>query len=445
MRALLPCALSGLLLLSCSAQASPAPTHDFELDNGLRVIVREDHRAPVVSTHMVVKVGSSHEHPGQSGLSHALEHLVFTGSGKTSAGEYSQILERLGAEENAYTSRDLTVFHQTLSAPYLGLGLELLADLLVAARLDAAQFDVELPAIKAERRQRLDSAHSRLGEQLQAIAHSSSSYATPVIGWPSDLERMNAAELTAWYRAWYAPNNSVLVVVGAVTGEQVRSLAQRHFGGLPRTPLAAVKAPLDYPVALRQVTLRDGAATPAVAMAFNVPSHATATAPRDVNALRLTQALLGGGLSARLVAGPMREQERLMDPFVSYSPFTRGDSLFVVQASINPTKALPLDNVRSALQDELQALKAAPPTPQALERARTWLLAQLVYARDDLSAQADELSALSAAGLPLSLLASEREDLQAITAQDIQHVARTYFSDERLSVAYIKAPEADDE
>ncbi|MCP6696808.1 M16 family metallopeptidase [Pseudomonas donghuensis] len=439
--------LLGLFLLSGQALAEPSIRHEFTLDNGLHVVISEDRRAPVVTTHMLVKVGSSHEYPGQSGLSHALEHLLYRGSAKTAPGQLSQIIERLGGEDNAYTIRDFTVHHQTLPSDRLAVALELNADLLKGAVLSEHEFVREIEAVKAERRENVDDDPlQRLFEQLQAIAYPQSSYHTPVIGWMSDLQRMHNDELRAWYRTWYAPNNATLIIVGDVQRDDVKRQVEKYFAGFPRQDLPISKNPLQVTApGQRQVTVQDDFSTPTLIMAFNVPTYATAESADDVHALRLLSALLGSGLSARLSTRLERQQTLLSHPEVNYGPVARGDNLFEIQASINTAHPRPLAELQAAIWAELQALKKRPPEPVELARARALLLAENTFARDSLEGQASDIAAMLGSGLPASQLDNDATDLQRITCEQIQQVAKTYFTRERLAVAYLQAKEADDE
>ena len=232
--------------------AEPQPTHEFSLDNGLKVIVREDHRAPVVVSQLWYKVGSSYETPGQTGLSHALEHMMFKGSRKLGPGEASRILRDLGAEENAFTSDDYTAYYQVLSRDRLAVAFELEADRLASLKLPADEFAREIEVIKEERRLRTDDKPTSLAyERFKAMAYPASGYHTPTIGWMADLERMTVEELRTWYQAWYAPNSATLV--GVVAGDTVgidtnTSVVQFQDGTVgankPMKPAASRIAPI---------------------------------------------------------------------------------------------------------------------------------------------------------------------------------------------------------
>jgi len=302
----------GVLCLPLAAfAAAPQPTHEFTLDNGLKVIVREDHRAPVVVSQLWYKVGSSYETPGSTGLSHALEHMMFKGSGKLGPGEASRILRELGAEENAFTSDDYTAYYQVLASDRLGVALELEADRLASLKLPADEFAKEIEVIKEERRLRTDDRPSSLAyERFKAMAYPASGYSIPTIGWMADLDRMHIDDLRAWHQKWYAPNNATLVVVGDVSVDEVKSQVQRYFGDIPRGDVPTAKLPLELAApGERRTTLYLKTQLPSLIMGFNVPGLATAETPRQVYALRLAAALLDGGYSARLSTRLERSEE----------------------------------------------------------------------------------------------------------------------------------------
>ncbi|QXI28222.1 M16 family metallopeptidase [Pseudomonas vanderleydeniana] len=432
--------LLGTLCLPLAVLAAdPQPTHEFTLDNGLKVVVREDHRAPVVVSQVWYKVGSSYETPGQTGLSHALEHMMFKGSEKVGPGEASLILRDLGAEENAFTSDDYTAYYQVLARDRLGVAFELEADRMASLRLPADEFSREIEVIKEERRLRTDDKPmGKAFERFKAMAYPASGYHTPTIGWMADLDRMKVEELRHWYQSWYVPNNATLVVVGDVTPDEVKNLAQRYFGSIARrdTPPAKIPRELDEP-GERLITLHVKTQLPSLMLGFNVPSIATAQDPRSVNALRLIAALLDGGYSARLATQLERGEELISGGSASYNAYTRGDSLFTLSAMPNVQKKKTLANAEAGLWRLLDQLKSKPPTAEELERVRAQVIAGLVYERDSITSQATAIGQLETVGLSWKLMDSELADLQSVTPEDIQKAARTYFTRERLSVAHV--------
>ena len=444
--------LTALLLANVSlpALAADAPaqaTHEFKLTNGLKLIVREDHRAPVVVSQLWYKVGSSYETPGKTGLSHALEHMMFKGSGKLGPGESSRVLRELGAEENAFTSDDYTAYYQVLARDRLSVAFELEADRLASLRLPPEEFTREIEVIKEERRLRTDdNPAAKAFERFQALAFPASGYHTPTIGWMADLERMTVQELRAWYEAWYVPNNATLVVVGDVNPEEVHQLALRYFGKIPArpTPLAQIPLELSKP-GERLLTLHLKTQLPSLMMGFNVPSVATSKKPREVQALRLAGALLDGGYSARLATRLERGEELVSGASSSYDAYTRGDSLFMLSATPNVQKGKTLAQAEAGLWRELNDLKNHLASAEELARVRAQVIAGLVYERDSITSQATAIGQLETVGLSWQLMDAELTELSAVTPADVQQAARDYFTHERLSVVHILPQESSHE
>lgn len=426
------------LPLMASATSIPA-TQDFLLDNGLKVVVREDHRSPIVTAQLWIKVGSSYEPPGQSGLSHALEHMVYKGSSKACAGEFTAILEKLGASENAVTGTDFTVFHQTLSSGRAGVAFEILADLMSTAELNAQDFSPELKVIQEERRMHVDdditaSAH----ERLKSIAYPASGYRTPTIGWMHDLQRMNAVQLQQWYQTWYSPGNATLVVVGDVVPEQIKALAQQYFGHLEQRATPVVPAPVELASAgERSLTLYAPIPAPRLIMSFNAPSLATAPGQRTAHALRLLDVLLAGSNSARIKQQLQLSEAIFTEVHSEYDAFNRGDSLLTISTQLNPDKLKDPDEALDRLWKVIDALKDKAPEAAELERAKNLLIANAVYAQDDLDGQAHTLGLLESIGLDRRLADQDTDELNKVTPLDIQQAAKTYLTRERLSTATI--------
>lgn len=435
---------SRMLLFLCLAPlialAAPAPpTHAFTLDNGLQILVREDHRAPLVTSHLLFKVGSSDEAPGQTGLSHILEHMLYKGSSKTCADEASAILQALGAEENAFTTEDATAYHQTLAPRYLGVTFELMADLMSTAALRSGNLTAEMAVIREERHLRVDdNGAARALERFTAIAQLTSSSRTPVIGWMHDLHRVNDAELRRWYETRYAPGNAVLVIVGDVTLEQVKPLAERYFGVLAKRHVPRLLRPVELESpGERKLTLRVSTHTPRLLMAFNVPGMATAKDPHTVHALRLINMLLAGSNSARLQKRLQFAEQLFSKVDSHYEDLTRGDTLLLLTAELADPAITDLDAAQARIWRLIEELHATAPTLEDLERARTQLIARHVYAQDSIEQQATELATLRSIDLPWNLRDQDAEALKQVTPEDIRQVAATWLTRERLSVAHV--------
>jgi len=433
---MLPCLAFAPLL----ALADPLPTtHEFLLDNGLKVIVREDHRAPLVTSQLWFNVGSADEAPGQTGLSHALEHMLYKGSSKTCPGEASAILESLGASENAFTSKDVTAYHQTLPKPYLGVAFELMADMISTAHLKPEDFASEISVIQEERRLNVeDSSLDTAMERLETLAYPSSSYRTPVIGWMNDLHGLNTIQLRDWYESRYAPGNATLVVVGDVTLDYVQPLAQRYFGGLASRPFPQAVKPreLSEP-GERRITLNQPVPAPELIMAFNVPSLATAETYQTAHALRLIEMLLAGSQSARLQKRLLHHEHMLSHVDASYDLYSRGDTLLILRTRLDNSHSASPDEAQSRVWDLLEELRTTPPPIDELERARTQLIARSFFARDSIDSTAQHLAALESIGLSWQLLDQEIAELKSVTPEDIRQTAEKYLIRERLSTAHV--------
>ncbi|WOL28322.1 pitrilysin family protein [Pseudomonas fragi] len=435
----------GFMLQPLMALASSQPsTQHFTLDNGLKVIVHEDHRATVVHSQLWYRVGSSYEPPGQSGLSHALEHMIFKGSSKLCPAESDHIFQSLGATDNAATQNDATIFFQTLPPHALAVALEVMADQMSTAHLSAAHWAGEREVIKSERSESVDNdPHQRALELPRRLAFLTSASGSPVIGWMHDLERMHIDELKHWYRSWYAPNNATLIIVGDIDTEQVKALATRYFGPIASRKLPVIKAPLELAApGERTMTQYIDHQIPNLSMTFNVPSLHTQTDPRSAPALELLSELLGGGDSSELKSRLWRGEELLISVGSHYSSISRGDELFSIDATLNLKKMKPLSEVQERIWAVIDSVKKTPPSGSDLERARTRIIARHVFSRDDLQSLALYLGELDIAGLSPEDDEKRMQILAKITPEDIQLAAQTFLTHDRLTLSYVLPKEA---
>ncbi|HKS14860.1 MAG TPA: pitrilysin family protein [Pseudomonas sp.] len=418
---------------------SPPPLHRFTLDNGFAVYLREDHRAPLVSAQLWYHVGSSYEHVGHTGLSHALEHLMFEGSSKLGPGQYSALITRLGGEPNAFTSRDATVFPVTLPASRLEIAIEAMADTMATARMGQVAFARELEVIKAERRSRIDGMPFALAQERgRALAHGDNRYATPIIGHAEDLAQMTLAEVLIWYKSWYHPNNATLVVAGDIGPERLRTLVDRHFAGLQANTLPPRETPRES-VSLeeRTQTVTMSGMRPGVIMTFNTPSLATARSARDAHALRLLAALLTIGTSSRLYSRLVRGERALLAVRSEYDYLQRGDGLFTLSAFSNG----PPQDAVALIWRELERLGQTPPSEQEIKRAKTAVLTAVLFARDDIAQQASAIGTCASSGVDPDLLDTEQQAIENLTGEDVRQAASGYLTRNRLTVTYMQDKE----
>ncbi|MDM8547437.1 pitrilysin family protein [Candidatus Venteria ishoeyi] len=431
-----------LSVLNLTAFAKSGAIYEFQLDNGLLLLVKEDHRAPVVVSQVWYKIGSSYEQAGKTGLSHLLEHMMFKGTAKHGPGEFSRIMAEQGAQENAFTSADYTAYYQKLEKNRLPISFAMEADRMRGLLFDAAAFEKERQVVIEERRTRTDDKPTSLTyEAFKSTAFQTSPYRNPTIGWPSDLKTMKLPDLQDWYRQWYAPNNAIVVVVGDVNPQQVYQLAQKHFGKLkpstitPPTPRPEVKQH-----GIKRITVKRPAKLPYLLMGYKVPvlnsQQLEAHEQQDVYALELLAAVLDYGDSARLMRELVRGQEIATTVSASYDLFSRLDDLFVFSGI--PAQAYDVQALEQAIRQQIKRLQTEVVSQQALQRIKTQFIANKIYEKDSVFYQAMQLGELAATGLDWRLAEQYIEQVTAITPAQLQSVAKKYFNDERLTVAVLE-------
>jgi len=430
---LLFAAISGSALASETPPASN--THEYKLDNGLKLIVREDHRSPIVVTQVWYKVGSSYEPNGITGISHALEHMMFRGTTNHPKDEFSRLIAIGGGDQNAFTSSDFTAYFQELDAERLKLCFELEADRMANLTLPEDAFKQELKVIMEERRLRTDdNPESLTRERLHAAAHISNPYHHWPIGWMNDIENLTVEDLRTWYKTWYGPNNAIVVVVGDVNPEAVHQLAQTYFGPLKPITIPTLKPRKELVnLGKRQIQVSANATVPRLFMAYNVPSIITASSPEEPYALLMLLMALDGGNSGRFPKDLIRDQSLITSVFSTYDPFSLHEAL--MEFSAIPTQNHTLAEVEAALLQQFERLKTVPISDAELNRVKVNAIAQHTYAKDSMSDQAIGLGSLESVGLSWKLADTFPEQIQTITAEDIQKVAQKYLTQERLTTA----------
>ncbi|MTI50812.1 MAG: insulinase family protein [Alcanivorax sp.] len=426
----------GLSLITLTARAE-LPTHEFQLDNGLDVLVREDHRAPVITVMVWFKAGSIDEAPYETGLAHVLEHMMFKGSKRLDAGEFSRTVARFGGSDNAFTSYDFTAYFQQYEASRLPLALELEAERLKNLKIDDESFRRELQVVMEERRQRTDDKPTALAwEKFQAVARPGTGYAHPIIGWRDQLAQLQPRQARDWYDRFYVPGNATLVIAGDVTLEQVRPLVEKFFADLPRgeTP-PRPETTLNPPPGERRMTLRLPVRVPALYMSYNVPSLTTADHQDDFYALTMLGGVLDGGTSARMESNLVRGQRLAAGLGAGYDGLQRGNGTFTITATPNP--AVSLDQLEAAIKAEIEKIAEQPPSEAEMDRVRAGVLAEQIYQRDSVMGQAMELGTLSVLGLDWRLAGQFDDNLEAVTPEQVQQAARKWLVAERSAVAHV--------
>ncbi|MBF1803436.1 M16 family metallopeptidase [Alloalcanivorax profundimaris] len=422
--------------LAVSARAD-LPTHEFQLDNGLDVLVREDHRAPVVTVMIWFKAGSIDEAPFETGVAHLLEHMMFRNSKHLAPGEFSRLAARFGGDVNAFTSYDFTAYYQQYEASRLPLALELEAERLKNLRIEDEDFHRELQVVMEERRQRTDDKPTALAwEKFQAVARPGTGYAHPIIGWRDQLAQLKPEQARSWYQRFYVPGNATLVIAGDVTEAEARPLVEKFFGDMPAGETPPRPDPtLNPPAGERRMTLRLPVRVPALYMLYNVPSLATAEDPATFYALTMLGGVLDGGLSARVESNMVRGQRLAAGAGAGYDGLQRGNGTFTFTASPNP--GVSLDELEAAFEQEVRKIAEQPPGEEEMDRVRASVLAGQVYQRDSVMGQAMELGRLSVLGVDWRLAEQFDENLAKVTPEQVQRAARDWLVAERRAVAHV--------
>lgn len=443
MRNALLALIPALMAAPVAAQSSSGVT-EFTLDNGLQVLVREDHRAPVVVSQVWYRVGSSYETRGETGLSHLFEHMMFKGTERHAEGEFSEIISREGGRLNAFTGRDFSAYFEIMAADRLAVALELEADRMANLQINAEALSTEREVVLEERRLRTDDRpEGRFAERYAAIAHPGTGYAHPIIGWADDVAAFDVADLRDWYDQWYTPSNAILVVAGDVEPEAVHSMAQEYFGDIEGREVPTVHdADNLQPPGERRVIHRDPQArVTQLRMGYEVPSFPTAESSRDPYALQMLATILDGGDGARLAEDLVRGSGVAAAAGAGYNPMVRLDgefSLFGVPAEGD------VEAVETALREQIRRLQETLVSDEALERARSQMLADHLFEMDSVFYQAMQLGMLETTGAGYQTLNAFEENVRALTAEDLRAAARKYLRPEMLTVGIMQPADEED-
>lgn len=414
-------------------------TFETKLKNGLKVIIREDHRSPMVMTQIWYAVGSSDESGNLLGISHILEHMMFKGTQKVPNDEFTRLSRMYGGSINASTFTNYTNYYQLYPKTYFPLALELEADRMRNLLLRQQDFEPEVKVVMEERRLRTDDNPRSLAfERFKWIAYPTSHYRQPVIGHMKNLQNIQLKDVKKWYQDWYTPNNAVLIIVGDVDAENALRQVQKYFGDIPSRTTPPRNDVLEFDrVGYRHMELNLAVKVPNLYMAWNVRSLATAKNPQDAYALTIIKNVLDSGISSRLQDRLVRDKKVLTALSVSYDPYNRGDSLFSVSAL--PADGISLQEAEKAIQDEINILKTELIQPKEVERVTAKFVANLIYSQDDIVGQSKMIGNLEINGLSYRLIDQLPQHFETVTPQDIQRVANIYFVRDNLSTLYLSS------
>lgn len=426
-----------LLGLSGTAGAQMGQVQEQVLANGLKILVKEDRRAPVVVSQVWYKVGGSYEPGGITGISHMLEHMMFKGTRQFPAGEFSRIIAENGGQENAFTGSDYTAYFQTLEKSRLEISFKLEADRMRNLDLKAEELDKELQVVTEERRMRTeDKPRAKMQEQFNAVAFTNSPYKNPVIGWPSDIANYKVEDLQAWYQKWYAPNNATLVVVGDVVASEVFKLAEQYFGGLKPSDIQPIKPQAELEQkGVRKITVKAPAKLPYLMLGYKVPVLSTASPEWEAYALEVLAGILDGGNGARLSSRLVRGKEIAVSAGAGYDMTSRLPDMFLLEAT--PAEGKSVFDLEYALKEEVLQLQNELVSQEELKRIKAQVLANDIYQKDSNFYQAMQIGLLETVGLGWQKADEYVGKINQVTAEQVRAVARKYLQDDSLTVAYL--------
>ena len=436
-------ARSALMLIAALAIAGLAATapnslraqvfepETFTLDNGLQVVVISNQRAPIVQHMIWYKVGAADDPPGKSGIAHVLEHLMFKGTDELAPGEFSNIIALNGGQENAFTSRDFTAYFQTVAKDRLDIVMRHEADRMTDLRLSDAVVMPEIDVVLEERRSRVDNEPGgQLSEMVTAALYLNHPYRIPIIGWEHEIRGLTTADAIAFYETWYAPNNAVLIVAGDITAAEVRPLAEKYYGVIPRRAVPARERLVEPPqTAPRRVTLESAAVRqPSLSVHYLAPSYSS-VGSEHAYPLQVLDEIIGGGTTSRLYRRLVVDQAIAAAAGSGYGADSMDLSSFAFYVS--PRPGVDIEAAEAALRAEIERLAADGVTEAEVAAAKQRLTAAAVYARDSLGTGANILGRALAVGRRVEDVESWPQRIDAVTPDQVNAAARAVIRDEQ--------------
>jgi zinc protease len=432
----------GLIVSAAFPASAQDQVTSFTLDNGMEVVVIEDHRAPVV-VHMVwYRAGSSDEPPGASGVAHYLEHLLFKGTDTLAPGEFSATVAKNGGSDNAFTSYDYTAYFQRIAADRLGLMMEMESDRMVNLRLSEEDIVTERDVIIEERNQRVENNPSALfREQKSALQYLNHPYGDPIIGWQHEMSQLGMEDALGFYETYYAPNNAILIVAGDVTPDEVRALAEQHYGKIPANPDLPERSRPQEPrqMAERRMVFEDArVAQPYVTRSYLAPERDSG-AQEEAAALTLLAEILGGGTTSLMAEKLQFDTQRAVSTGAYYWGTALDDTTFSLV--VVPAPGVTLQEAEDAMDEVIETFLETGVDPEQLERIKMQVRASQIYARDDVGQLANRYGRALTQGLTVEDVQAWPEILEAVTAEDIVAAARDVFDRDKSVTGWLKAPE----
>jgi len=437
---------SAFLSIAIALPAGPSVAEDqvtsFTLDNGMDVVVIEDHRAPVV-VHMVwYRAGAADEKAGVSGVAHFLEHLLFKGTKTMEPGEFSATVARNGGRDNAFTSYDYTAYFQRVAADRLDLMMQMESDRMVNLHLGEDDIKTERDVIIEERNQRVENSPGALmREQKNAAQYMNHPYGVPIIGWQAEMQELGLQDALDYYQTYYAPNNAILIVAGDVTPDEVRTLAQTHYGKLPANPDLPQRARPQEPrqMAERRLTFQDPrVAQPYVTRSYLAPERDSG-AQEKAAALTLLAEILGGGSTSVLAEALQFDSRQAVNTAAYYSATSLDDTTF--NLVVVPAPGVTLQQAEDAMDDVIAGFLETWIDTDQLDRIKMQYRASMIYERDDVNRIANRYGRALTQGLTIEDVQAWPNIVQAVTPDDIMAAARDVLDRDNAVTGWLTTPE----
>ena len=414
-----------ILAMSFSARAE---IMERTLDNGLHVILKKDTRAPVVTSHIWYKIGSVDESSGKTGLSHALEHMMFKGTKKNPGGKFSEVISKLGGTENAFTSKDYTAYYQTLPSQHLEEAIKLESDRMSNLVVSKEDFLKEIEVIKEERRLRTDDQPEGIAyEQLYASAYNNSAYHDPIIGWMEDLHNMTEKDISNWYKNWYAPNNATAVIVGDIDFEKTFQLVEKYYGKKKNIKInERIERVEPEQFGEKNISIVIPEKPSYLITGYKVPSLNTLNVEKwECYALSVLSGILSSGPNSRLQKVLIREKKLASYADSGFSMFSRKDPLFLID--VNPIVGKKISDIEVEIGLVIQELKSKLVTQKELNRIKAQVLASEVYQQDSIDYQARILGMVKTSVGDTSIIKKYTTNISSVTAEQVREVAKKYL------------------
>tara|TARA_B110000238_G_scaffold186744_1_gene216180 strand:+ start:190 stop:1557 length:1368 start_codon:yes stop_codon:yes gene_type:complete len=423
-------------LLPLYAQAD-SEVQEITLKNGMRVMVKEDHRAPVVVSMVWYRAGSIDEVNGKTGVAHVLEHMMFKGTKTTKPGEYSEIVAAAGGRENAFTGADYTAYYQRLEKSKLPISMKMEADRMQNLVITEEEFNKEIKVVMEERRWRTDDKpKAQVNELFNSLIFRAHPYGKPIVGWMNDLENMTYKDAIDWYKSWYSPSNAILVVGGDVDTKEVFAKAKKYFGKIPAYEIANRKPQFEPKQnGSRRAILKAPGKLPYIQMGYPAPTLGKdgIKFSKEAFAIEVLVGILSGTSSSRLNQNLVRNTAKAISVGAGYSMLSRGgQSTFEMYAT--PSETVSVVDLEKYLKLELEDIVKNGVTDTELNRVITSVIAGEVYQKDSVFGAVMQIGQIETMGYSHKIVDDYIGNIKKVKSEDIQEVIKKYFHEDALTV-----------